>query len=67
MRSPDWNAGRRNGIKWAVAWLHRRAMEMNDPSAKAALDTAASHMGQVDKIRLRDGEYRKQFGSEPQR
>ena len=45
MRHPAWHEGRRNGIKWAVAWLHRRGGQMNDPHAKAILDVAAHDMG----------------------
>ena len=33
------------GIRWAVTWLHKRAAEMNDPWAKALLNTAAFNMG----------------------
>jgi hypothetical protein len=45
MRSQDWNDGRRNGIKWAIEYLHARAIEMNDPTAKTVLNTAAFNMG----------------------
>lgn len=48
-RAPDrceqWHQGRRNGIKWAVEWLHRRAKQMNDHQAEAILNTAAWNMG----------------------
>ena len=44
-RSPEYTQGKRAGIKWAISWLHERANEMNDPSAKAILNTAAFHMG----------------------
>lgn len=43
--SPEWQDGRRNGIKWAIVWLHEHANEMNDQHAKAILNTAAFHMG----------------------
>ena len=33
------------GIKLAVTWLHDRAREMNDPHAKAILNTAAFNLG----------------------
>jgi len=39
------NDGRRNGIKWAITWLHERANEMGDPHAKIVLDAAAFNMG----------------------
>jgi hypothetical protein len=45
MRNQDWHEGRRNGIKWAVAFVHAYAGQMNDPSARAALNTCASSMG----------------------
>ena len=44
-RSPEYTQGKRAGIKWAITWLHARAKEMNDPAAKAILDTAAFNMG----------------------
>lgn len=44
-RSHDWEAGRRNGIKWAITWLHVRANEMGDSHAKAILNTAGFNMG----------------------
>jgi hypothetical protein len=36
--------GRAAGIRWAVTWLHRRALQMNDPHAKTVLNVAASDM-----------------------
>lgn len=33
------------GVRWAIDWLHRRALSMNDPHARAILNTAAYHMG----------------------
>lgn len=44
-RPAAWKDGRRNGIKWAITWLHERANEMNDPHAKTVLDCAAFNMG----------------------
>lgn len=41
----DRRFGQRAGIRWAIAWLHKRAGEMNDPHAKAVLNTAAFQMG----------------------
>lgn len=32
-------------MRYAVAWLHERANEMNDPWAKAVLNTAAFNLG----------------------
>jgi hypothetical protein len=40
-RSEQYLDGRRNAIKWATTWLHRRAKAMNDPAATAILHSAA--------------------------
>ncbi len=45
MRSPEYLNGRREGVKWAVTWLHKRAGAMNDWHAQAILNTAAFNMG----------------------
>ena len=45
MRSEQYNEGRRNGVKWAVTWLHQRALEMNDQHARQILNLAATDMG----------------------
>lgn len=37
--------GWRKGSRWAISWLHKRAEEMNDPAAKAILNTAAFQLG----------------------
>jgi hypothetical protein len=37
--------GRRDGIRWAVTWLHSRAKEMSDPKARSVLETVAYNMG----------------------
>lgn len=42
---PEYDRGFRDGYRWAIAWLHKRALELNDPSAKAAMNTACFHMG----------------------
>ena len=44
-RSLEYTQGKRAGIKWAISWLHERAIEMSDPAAKAILNTAAFNMG----------------------
>lgn len=41
--------GHRDGIRWAITWLHERGKEMNDPHAKAVLDSAAFNMGNEGK------------------
>lgn len=53
-RTPDYVDGRRNGIKWAITWLHQRAEEMNDPHAKAILNTAAFNMSTAAKDKVPD-------------
>jgi hypothetical protein len=45
MQVPEYERGVRAGTKFAVAWLHARANEMNDPWAKAVLNTAAFGLG----------------------
>ncbi|MBN8292866.1 translation initiation factor IF-1 [Rhodobacter sp. NTK016B] len=45
MRDQQYIDGRRNGVKACIAWLHKRADEMNDPHAKAILNSAAFGMG----------------------
>lgn len=47
MRNPE--ADFRKGLRFAVSWLHDRANEMNDPWAKAVLNTAAFNLGVVGK------------------
>lgn len=49
-RSSQYEQGRRNGVKWAVTWLHERAALMNDPSARAALNVAADLLGNKAKL-----------------
>ena len=44
-RDHRWIDGRRNGIKWAVRFLHERAQEMGDPKAADILNAAAFNMG----------------------
>lgn len=41
----DRQSGIRIGIRMAITWLHDRAMTMNDPSAQAILNVAASDLG----------------------
>ena len=41
----EYGRGTRDGTRWAIAWLHKRAEQMNDPHAKAILNTAAFQMG----------------------
>ena len=42
---PEYKRGQRDGMRWAVRWLHERAKEMNDPHATVVLNSAAFHMG----------------------
>jgi hypothetical protein len=38
-------AAHKAGARWAIAWLHKRALGMNDPHARVILNTAGYHMG----------------------
>ena len=33
------------GVRTCIAWLHARALEMNDPHARAILNVAAYNLG----------------------
>lgn len=44
-RSEQWQQGKRNGVKACVEWLHGEAERMNDPRARAILNTAALGLG----------------------
>ena len=37
--------GFNQGVRSCIAWLHQRAAEMNDPHAKAVLNSAAFNLG----------------------
>lgn len=45
MKIPEYNRGWVDGVRFAIAYVHQRALEMNDPSAKAALNTTGFHLG----------------------
>lgn len=45
MRANEYGRGYHDGLREAITWLHARAREMNDPHAKAILNTAAFHLG----------------------
>lgn len=45
MNAGDRANGFRDGLRFATTWLHERAREMNDPWAKAVLNTAAFNLG----------------------
>jgi hypothetical protein len=45
MKIPEYNRGWIDGVRFAITFIHRRALEMNDQSAKAALNTTAFHLG----------------------
>lgn len=45
MKIPEHERGRRDGLRWAVTWLHERANEMNDPHATLILHSAATNLG----------------------
>lgn len=44
-RMDEYERGRRDGVREAVTWLHKRAREMNDPRAVSILNAAADHLG----------------------
>lgn len=50
MRSPQYEQGRRNAVKACVEWLHAEADSMNDPKARAILNTAALGIGVAFKL-----------------
>jgi hypothetical protein len=50
-KSDGRSLGRRDGIRAAITWLLKRAREMNDPQAKAILNSAAFSLGQDQKYR----------------
>lgn len=37
--------GKRDGLRYAINWLHQRAEAMNDEKAKAILNSAAFNLG----------------------
>jgi hypothetical protein len=45
MKANEYRRGYHDGLREAIAWLHARAREMNDPHAKRILNTAAFHLG----------------------
>jgi hypothetical protein len=49
---PDYQRGRRDGIKWAITKLHEEARRMNDPHAKAVINAAAFGLGVSSKPAL---------------
>lgn len=44
-RDQRWKDGRRNGIKWAITFLHETGREMNDPHARLICNLVAFWMG----------------------
>lgn len=50
MRSdkPAYDRAYHDGVRACITWLHARAQQMNDPHAKAVLNSAAFSLG-VDK------------------
>jgi hypothetical protein len=45
MATRERKLGRADGIRWAITYVHQRAEEMNDLSARAALNVVANDMG----------------------
>lgn len=44
-QKPEYERGHQDGVRAAVTWLHKRADEMNDPHARAVLNSAATNLG----------------------
>ena len=45
MNADEYRRGYHDGLREAIAWIHAQAEEMNDPHAKAVLNTEAFHLG----------------------
>lgn len=43
--SEERRLGKRDGIRWTITWLHRRADSMRDQHAKNILNSAAFDLG----------------------
>ena len=56
MRSQQFQEGQRSALKRVIEWLHRRAESMNDPNAKAILNSAAFQLGLIKEGFLRKSE-----------
>lgn len=44
-RSADYKSGIKEGVRFAITWLHARAYSMNDPKARQILNSAAFSLG----------------------
>lgn len=53
-RSPRFRDGARWAVRRCIAWLHARAGQMNDPHARALLNSAAFGMGHWKRSALED-------------
>ena len=42
---PEYERGRRDGMRWAVTWISNRAKAMNDPHARQVLFSASTNLG----------------------
>lgn len=45
MTGTDYDRGFRDGLRWAITWLHNNASEMRDSRARDILNTAAFGLG----------------------
>ena len=45
MRETEYDRGFKDGLRWAITFIHNRALEMNDSRARTILNTAAFHLG----------------------
>lgn len=50
-REVSWQDGYRTAMKDAIAWLHKRAEEFNDETAKHTVNSAATNLGWAFKER----------------
>lgn len=45
MTKTEYDRGFRDGLRWAITWLHNSASEMRDNRAQDILNTAAFRLG----------------------
>lgn len=54
--------GHRDGIRWAITWLHEEAKRMNDPHAATVLNNAAFHLGNASSPKVADLDRKRPHG-----
>ncbi|MEK7265406.1 MAG: hypothetical protein AAB227_04820 [Pseudomonadota bacterium] len=45
MQITEYDRGFKDGLRWAITFVHNQASEMNDIRARDILNTAAFHLG----------------------